>query len=386
MFIVAPLSTDAAIDHKPWATGAIILANVAVAVLLGFPDFTVQDTFWGPAPEPPFVNSMVLQWGSFNPLQWLTHAFVQGGYIHLVFNMMFLWCFGLVVEGAIGWQRFLMVYGILAAVPGVAGQIVMLGSDAGGAIGASAAISGLMAIAALWAPRNHVRVFVWFVSIIRKLEVKVLGFCGLWLGLDVLFAMLGGFRMSSSLVHVAGAAVGVAVGVVMLRRKWVDCEGWDYLSLRASGGPRPIRVPVSFTESIDEVDEEDMLVCYRNALKDGDGFAADALASRLSLTRDDWEPTRDEELNIIRLLHRTPQHERCAARMEKFLARHPKGAESVRIMLAELLLKEGRPTSALEQLDRLPHDGALTEAQRRARDGIARDATDASADRGLELE
>ena len=88
---------------------------------------------------------------------------------------------------------------------------------------------------------------------------------------------------------------------------------------------------------------------------------------------------------MIRLLRRT-QPERCAARIEKFLARHPQGTESVRIMLAELLLEAGRPTSAREQLDRLPHDDALTEAQRRARDRIARDAADGSAASGLELE
>ena len=69
MFLVLPLSTDATADHKPWGTAALIAVNTAIAWWLGFPDFEPHDAFWGPAPEPPFVNRLVLIWDEFNPFQ-----------------------------------------------------------------------------------------------------------------------------------------------------------------------------------------------------------------------------------------------------------------------------------------------------------------------------
>ena len=44
------------------------------------------------------------------------------------------------------------------------------------------------------------------------------------------------------MLHSLGAFVGVPIGVVMLRKGWVDCEGWDLLSLRKNG--RPTRTPL----------------------------------------------------------------------------------------------------------------------------------------------
>jgi hypothetical protein len=51
--------------------------------------------------------------------------------------------------------------------------------------------------------------------------------------LQLLFVVLGGFSMGSALLHLIGAAAGLPLGVLMLRRGWVDCEGWDWFSRRA---------------------------------------------------------------------------------------------------------------------------------------------------------
>ena len=45
-----------------------------------------------------------------HPLQWLTNNFLHAGFFHLAGNMIFLWTFGLVVEGKLGWWAFLLVY------------------------------------------------------------------------------------------------------------------------------------------------------------------------------------------------------------------------------------------------------------------------------------
>ena len=49
-----------------------------------------------------------------HPLQWVTNNFMHSGFFHLAGNMIFLWTFGLVVEGKLGWWR------VLARVLGLA--------------------------------------------------------------------------------------------------------------------------------------------------------------------------------------------------------------------------------------------------------------------------
>ena len=56
------------------------------------------------------VNQLMLQYGTFKPWQWITSNFMHAGFMHLLGNMFCLWGFGLVVEGKIGWWRFLLVY------------------------------------------------------------------------------------------------------------------------------------------------------------------------------------------------------------------------------------------------------------------------------------
>ena len=46
----------------------------------------------------------------FQPFQFVTHMFMHGGMMHLVFNMYALWLFGTAIESTWGGQRFLFYY------------------------------------------------------------------------------------------------------------------------------------------------------------------------------------------------------------------------------------------------------------------------------------
>ena len=141
MFI--PYSTDAPIYYWPIATIGLIVANVFIffAVLFG----GIQNP-----------DDWVLVYGvGLTPPQWLLSMFMHADLLHLLGNMIFLWVFGLVVEGKLGWQKFLPCYlaiGILQSVVEQILQLVLAGQ--GGSLGASSAIYGIMAMAAIWAPKN----------------------------------------------------------------------------------------------------------------------------------------------------------------------------------------------------------------------------------------
>ena len=73
--------------------------------------------------------------------------------MHLIGNMIYLWGFGLIVEGKVGWWRFLMIYLAIGAIECAIEQTLMLGADSKSySQGASAVVYGLVAIGMVWAP------------------------------------------------------------------------------------------------------------------------------------------------------------------------------------------------------------------------------------------
>lgn len=235
-----PYGTDAPIYHRPIATISIITINV----LMFFATGMGVDVF---VPRTGPYDWLHLHFDQINPLQWLTAAFMHAGVIHLVGNMIFLWVFGLIVEGKIGWMKFSGLYLGICLLKGALTQIPMFlfFDSSGQAFGASGAIFGIMAVALLWAPRNEVSclfAFTWFW--IRSFEVSVVAFCGFFVAFQVLFLSLGrwmgGGWMSSELLHLIGFAAGLPWAWWMLRTGRVDCEGWDLIS-KLQGRSPPVR-------------------------------------------------------------------------------------------------------------------------------------------------
>jgi len=61
-------------------------------------------------------------------------------------------------------------------------------------------------------------------------EVRIVKLGACFMMLQLFFLWLGGFAMSSEMLHLIGAAIGTFFGLFMLRQNMVDCEGWDYIS------------------------------------------------------------------------------------------------------------------------------------------------------------
>lgn len=126
-----PWKTDAPLYHLPIATVTLIVLNTIAFVA----------SMYAENPE-----HWVLAFGDgVHPVQWISNIFLHGDPMHLLGNMIFLWAFGLVIEGKIGWWRFLLVYMGLGAFESAAAQLFMLGGE-GFALGASGAIYGLVAM------------------------------------------------------------------------------------------------------------------------------------------------------------------------------------------------------------------------------------------------
>jgi membrane associated rhomboid family serine protease len=260
-----PFSTDAPIYHYPVVTISMIVVNVVcfVAFCLNADSASLKfyDNQGNPVSEDEvereytlrqsrnsaeaeaYLNSLEiredesgvynwlsLQFGHIRPWQWLTNNFMHAGWGHLIGNMLFLWAFGLVVEGKVGNLAFLAIY---LGIGTIYGMLLQVGSyffiDMGIALGASAAIFGLLALCMVWAPANEFSCLIFY----SVRDISILAFAALFIAKEILFLFAGGFQMSSELLHVMGFLVGFPVGVYLLRTGRVDCEGWDLFSYMA---------------------------------------------------------------------------------------------------------------------------------------------------------
>jgi membrane associated rhomboid family serine protease len=107
-----------------------------------------------------------------------TSMFMHGGWLHIIFNMLFLWIFGNNVEDSMGRPRFVAFY-LLGGVAAAAAQIGINPDSTVPLVGASGAIAAVLGGYALLYPRARV-LTLFFFFFIFFIEVPALLLLGLW--------------------------------------------------------------------------------------------------------------------------------------------------------------------------------------------------------------
>lgn len=369
--MIIPYTTDAPVYHFPWATLALIVVNTVVFVL------------WPPATTEA-VEPFAMKLGAgIDPIQWLTHNFLHADILHLLFNMIFLWSYGIIVEGKIGWFPLLATYLAMGTVHGAVIQLAYIGApEPSYVLGASGIIFGLMAMAMIWAPVNELTCFylflVGFRIITGTFDVRIYVFAVLQLlleGVSVAFqVLLHGDPMSSGLLHVSGAFWGLVAGTFFLKARWVDCEGWDAFSLRTKKrglrdawrdrearldlarenerASRDIREEMASTASAEDRSTR-LLAKTHRAIEAGDAPAAEATYAKWISTLT-AQPGREELLGVINAFHARQHWSASVPPMRALCKHYPDRSAKARLKLAHILMTElNRPTEALGHLENI---------------------------------
>lgn len=185
--------------------------------------------------------------GDFLPL--LTHMFLHGGPAHLLGNMYFLWIFGDNVEDRLGDGRFVLLY-LLSGLGAALLHCLLSADPATPVVGASGAISGVMAAYALLFPQARL------VSLIFVFQVrwKTSTYLFLWLALQLGGAIWGTGHVAWW-AHVGGFLVGAALvwnkRPAAARARLQNATAWSPLRspLGPPGGdPRPASLPLGEPE------------------------------------------------------------------------------------------------------------------------------------------
>ena len=139
-------------------------------------------------------------------ITFFTSIFMHGGIAHLLGNMLFLFIFGDNVEDRLGHFRYLIFYlivGVLASVSHIIVTSMFGGNMLIPVLGASGAISGVLAAYLVLYPRKRVRVLVFYFLT----DVPAILVIGLWF----IFQLMSGIGMLGSNLE-SGVAYGAHVG------------------------------------------------------------------------------------------------------------------------------------------------------------------------------
>lgn len=390
-----PIGTDAPIYHWPIATVGLIATTIAVSVFAWI------------AGEEATAPWMLVYGDGLHPLQWVSSNFLHAGVMHLVGNMIFLWTFGLIVEGKVGALAFLAIYLGLGVLEGALVQAAMLGVETHqAALGASGAICGLIGVGIVWAPRNEVSVlliyFFGFMLRVRQFDWPVIGFAALYFAWQIfngVFSLLmmagsGRFVIATEGLHLIGAVLGFALGTLLLKMELVDCEGWD-LYTRGLSGRAPIertrgkskrrKTPRREPRSV-ETESADALANLRAALDEGAALEALASYQYLSRMSSGWRPLEPDLLRLIALLQREGHTPESLPVMKDYVTRYPEKSARIRLKLAQILLRDQhRPTAALRILAEVD-DASLPEDLRSIRRRMEQEARRQQEEGELEVE
>lgn len=152
-----------------------------------------------------------LRSSEWSPWRMLASAFLHGGLMHLVGNMLFLVALGLLLEGAIGPLRLLGVY-LLGALGASAASLLWRWGEPGGGLGASGAIAALMgAFCVVWGLRP-VRFFYWFGVVFDYVRAPAIALLPLWLGWELYNLFSSDEKGIGFDAHAGGLVVGALLG------------------------------------------------------------------------------------------------------------------------------------------------------------------------------
>jgi membrane associated rhomboid family serine protease len=207
--VVFPLYDDNPfkLPVPPYATWALIAINVFIFMVTIGSSEDVQASITISYAVTPVVVTHSVGWSD---LTLVTGMFLHGGWEHLLGNMVYLWVFGDDIEEALGPFRFVLFY-LLAGVGASIAYVALNPNSAVPLVGASGAISGVLAAYLMLRPCAKVTVFVLRIVV----RVRAYWVIGGWALLQ-LFLLAGKADDGVAyLAHVGGLAVGALLFLVL---------------------------------------------------------------------------------------------------------------------------------------------------------------------------
>jgi membrane associated rhomboid family serine protease len=217
---VIPIRDDNPVRIVAFVTWGLMGLNVAAFVgQLASGRHAVQ-VVYGLGAVPAFLTGRVPE---VDPvLVWLTpltSLFLHGGLLHLGGNMLYLWIFGNNVEEAMGHGRFLAFY-LVCGFLATGGHVLADPASEVPVIGASGAISGVLAAYLLLFPHARVLTLIPLGFFTRLVYIPAVVLLGIWILLQVASGLLTPREASGVawFAHIGGFLAGLVLVAPFKRR------------------------------------------------------------------------------------------------------------------------------------------------------------------------
>ncbi len=156
----------------------------------------------------------------------VTSMFLHGGFGHIIGNMLFLHIFGDNLEDALGKIRFLLFY-LIAGIGGSLLQVMVQPGVTIPNLGASGAISGIMAGYLILFPTHRVDMLFTFGYFLRRATVPAYTMIFYWFaiqfisGLGSLPALADATGGVAYFAHIGGFLTGLVLIFLMPRKRYI---------------------------------------------------------------------------------------------------------------------------------------------------------------------
>ncbi len=227
-----PIQDEIRPRNFPLINWIIIVVNLIIFIYeLRLPDNAIEGFFstYGIVPanytkDKLLANLMNGNLKYFFPF--LSNMFLHGGFGHFIGNMWTLYIFGDNVEDVMGKFRYLLFYIICGILAGLSHLLLNGGSDIP-AIGASGAISGVMAAYMFLYPRGRILFFIpVFIFIPIFVPLPAWLYLGVWF-IGQLYGATASLMLSNAVTeiafwaHIGGFVFGAALYRLFLDKKMV---------------------------------------------------------------------------------------------------------------------------------------------------------------------
>lgn len=222
-----------------------------------------------------------LQANQLSASAFLTHQFLHGDIMHLLGNMFFLIVCGFAVEAAIGHWRFLLFYLLSGMGAGLA-QVATDWQSSQPLIGASGAISGVMAMYLAIFRFKKIEFFYWFFFLVGYFRAPALLILPFYIGKEIYQYQTD---VNSNVAFMAHAG-GFLVGALLIGAAWLlnrSLFNQEYIDSDQTVEPKQQRLAIIYSaiekfhferalKELDELiaeqgDQFDLLLLRYNLLK-----------------------------------------------------------------------------------------------------------------------
>ncbi len=217
--MLLPIRTSIRPRRTPYMNYALIVVNTAIFLMTYWPHrniYTGAVEILRPWADQFMLTPRPQLW------QFVSYAFLHGGYMHIIGNMFFLYLFGNNVNdklGHVGYLCFYLAGGVFSGI----GHLMVGGGNVLGASGAVAAVTGAYLVLF---PQTLITVLYWF-FFIGTLEVPALYFIAF--KMIILDNVIIRYTWSPVAydAHLAGYAFGIASLLLLLATGLVGASNFD---------------------------------------------------------------------------------------------------------------------------------------------------------------